>query len=97
MARAIAGIAAISLTAYVLNRVANKRRVLLKWAFIESELMTASINAAFQRADVYADPKATTDRRSPVLRETLGSLLRNLARQYSTGVSSKVSARLLTY
>ncbi|MGA3199672.1 MAG: hypothetical protein ABSD89_09735 [Halobacteriota archaeon] len=61
----------------------------MKWEFIESELMTASINAAFQRADVYADPKATTDHRRPVLREQLASSLRNLARQYSTAVSSK--------
>jgi len=89
VARVLAGIAAISLTAYVVKRVANKRRALLKWEFIESELMTASINAAFQRADVYADPKATTDPRRPVLREKLASLLRNLARQHSTAVSSK--------
>jgi hypothetical protein len=84
VARALAGIAAISLTAYVLKRVANNSRVLLKWEFIESELVTASINAAFQRADVYADPKATTDPRRQTLRDKLASLLRNLGSQYSS-------------
>ena len=87
IARAIVGITAISLTAYLLKRVANKSRVLLKWEFIESELMTASINAAFQRADVYADPKATTDPRRQTLRDKLASLLRNLGSQYSSTLS----------
>ncbi len=59
-----------------------------KWEFIESELITASINAAFQRADVYADPKAYTDPRRPSLRDKLASLLRDLAAQYTSTVSS---------
>jgi len=42
-----------------------------KWEFIESELITASINAAFQRADVYADSEAYTDSRRQQLRDQL--------------------------
>ena len=60
-----------------------------KWEFIESELITASINAAFQRAGVYADPQAYTDPRRQTLRDKLASLLRDLAAQYTSTVSSE--------
>jgi hypothetical protein len=58
-----------------------------KWEFIESELIAASINAAFQRADVYHDPKAYDDPRRQTLRDKLASLLRDLGSQYSSTLS----------
>jgi hypothetical protein len=59
-----------------------------KWEFIESELVTASINAAFQRGNVYSDSKAYSDPRREILRKRLSSLLRDLGTQYSETVSS---------
>lgn len=60
-----------------------------KWEFVEGELIAASINAAFQRANVYADPKAYTDPRRQTLRDKLGSLLRDLGAQYTNAVNNQ--------
>ena len=53
-----------------------------KQEFVENQVLTDSINAAFQRANVYADSKAYTDKNRQKLRGALAVLLRKQAKQY---------------
>jgi len=57
-----------------------------KWKFIEDQLMSNSIQAAFQRANVYREEVAETDVRRETLRKSLANLLRRLATQYAVAV-----------
>lgn len=60
-----------------------------KCEFIESELISASIRGAFQRANVYADGVAEDDPARAELRDSLAGLLRRIATQYVNPVCSE--------
>lgn len=59
-----------------------------KWEFVEDQMISNSILAALQRANVYADPVAYTDQNRKKLRDNLADLLRDFANQYKTSITS---------
>lgn len=64
-----------------------------KWEFVNRELIATSVNSAFQRANVYADPQGYADPRRNDLREELAKKLKGVARQYENGLSSDLHTK----
>lgn len=58
-----------------------------KWEFVEDQILTNSINAAFQRAKVYDNQTASTDPNRTLLRAKLAELLSDLAKQYTNVIT----------
>lgn len=69
----------------------------MKWKFINHQLIVDTINAAFQRANIYQDPLNVSDPNRKELREELEEQLIQLSKKYTSAVTDAQHCQNIEY